>query len=423
MSVEFDAEIWAQVVRHEALIGQLESGINLTQELAAMFNSTSEVMNANSQKLSSNLRKMKKLDKLISDHFLITSYRACALTKDALEKDSDAVDKHAKNIDTGIAVELSKIAEGKVKAKAELEAELEKKKKPIDNLKVHLSKKTKETQKLWTELQSHIKALGQYRDQMAKEPPESSKKEKFKKSIEKEETYLINNKTAVRTAFREIEALVQHLNSLIKEFNFVYMKEHIKKMVENDSNRILETKAALEKYLKLQRDYIAALTANADKLENVLTSVDPEADSIAFMKTNVSAQALNAASQEIAPDLPCDSKSVDQVVDGALRAAAGIIMSSSGSQNAMKISGFSSANNSKSNTQEDFADDIPADHRTYTADYDFDNEGDDTYMNLSVGDILIITDTSDNDWWGGYKSSDPKKQIRWIPSSYISPSQ
>jgi hypothetical protein len=154
------------------------------------------------------------------------------------------------------------------------------------------------------------------------------------------------------------------------------------------------------------------------------------------MKTNVSAQALNASSQEIAPDLPCDSKSVDQVVDGALRAAAGIIMSSSGSQNAMKISGFesksiaspsipSSANNSKSNIQEDFQDDITTDtdqhsHSTYTADYDFDNEGDDTYMNLSVGDILIITDTSDTDWWGGYKSSDPNKQIRWIPSSYIS---
>lgn len=54
------------------------------------------------------------------------------------------------------------------------------------------------------------------------------------------------------------------------------------------------------------------------------------------------------------------------------------------------------------------------------ADYNFDARGDDE-LELKRGDIIIVTDKDDKDWWNGFIERDGRMCRGVFPASYVRP--
>lgn len=408
---------WATVVRTPALMTQIDYSTTMIQEIEGFLLTLSTQKSEYAKNATAKSKKRsKQVEKSIADAGSASTAAAVHQVKECIDKDIEATEKEAKAVE-GLCDCLVKLTEVKLKQKAEMDSELDKKKKILENAKNQVVRKRREALKEWEQLQDEMKKLVKNRD-LASREVDVKKKESFKKNVDKYEAAIFKHKSVVRAKFKEVENLVIQTNQEITNFHSSWLPQHVANLINLEQDKNSQLKSCLEMYIAHQKDLIAALKSSLSFVEDAVKVIDSNADSALFMQSAIPA-GQEQPPADILPELPVESKLVEQAADSLLKAGmlTRIATTSSMLDDRKDIT---SAENSAN--EDDLYDEegIPGDGTRYVVLYPYEGNSDPDYAVLKEGEYVVITDSkSDSYWWGGYLENDPNQTEVWIPSEYI----
>eukprot|EP00475_Leptophrys_vorax_P038200 TRINITY_DN6691_c0_g1_i1.p1 TRINITY_DN6691_c0_g1~~TRINITY_DN6691_c0_g1_i1.p1 ORF type:complete len:435 (+),score=139.10 TRINITY_DN6691_c0_g1_i1:160-1464(+) len=422
-----EEDVWVTVVRTPALMTNMDNSTSLVHETQALLSTVTKHEFEHTTALSKALKKrVKQFDKASADCGPSSLAKAIITFKEVVDSNLDATEKEAKAVDSSVADALAKLAETKLKQKAEFDTELDKKKRINENMKAQVVKKRKDALKEYGDLQDEMKKVVEKRDLMSREN-DPKKKERAKKTSDQAEGVVFKHKSVVRGRFREVETLVDQTNQAISEYYFQWLPQYVLRLAQAEQDKGSQTKQFLQTYIAEQRKVIEVMSANIARLEETVNAIDPEADAQLFMQSAIPA-GQEAPPPQIQYELPIDSEKVENAANALLKAG---LSRTPSTMNSMNLGGSSSnlttpsasdehkyTNDSLETQYENTGDEAYYEEKKYRAVYEYDNGGDPTYANLKVGDVVIVNDFSDTTWWGGYFEHDPDNLV-WIPSEYL----
>lgn len=430
MSDQF-AEVWSTISRIPALSLNTDLGIAVSNDCGSFFAAHSYEVNNFSMKSAKNLRKStKSLDRNIS----INSTSLTLAVTSALNgvfTTYDVMTQNAAKVDSEVATALFAVASGTTKGKAELDQELAQHKAALDGEKAAVNKMKKDASKQWAGLQDTLKKLADTRQAIQAVDDDAKRVEKLRKKEYKLQNTIDTQKESIYETFLALENAVASCNDHRRRHLNVYCKEWVDRAKQLDVQRADDTVDAIRKWCSIQKETAQKLIDCASRVEEALAKVNAKVD-VAQFATSAQLTKFESPPPDLTTELPCESSEVFKAVDMLVGSRAARI-SPSQSMSTQLETPSPVAKQALPKTTIEVAKPAPPKKRApppapkaprencVKALYDYQESMGDEYMMFMTGDVVVVTDKTDANWWGGYKEKDPSKTELWFPCEFFGP--
>jgi hypothetical protein len=251
---------------------------------------------------------------------------------------------------------------------------------------------------------------------------DQKKKEKMSQTLARMESDVEKEKAQVFALFKQLEDTVSAANSKVLDFFVsncgIQKVEKLKKLIELKSARFSE---CFLKLVEKKKGWAENIVQNLTEIEEKGSSNLSESGfNQVFNGPEPEKSAVDTFTPpaEVALDLPCSSDALEKSIKALLNS------NNSGLSQSLKPINQSSQTPRASDVEfmeltDPSQDDVSLKIISKAIALYAYNAVDSTQLSFNEGEIIFITDQSDEYWWGGFLESDPEKSEKWFPSDYI----